>query len=46
MLWEPAGWEHSRSKSAEFLRQAWRWDGGGEKISVTVCGFSHSCAIY
>ena len=47
MLWEPAGWEHSGCNLAELRIRARVRGGGGEDISVTVCGgILRSCAIY
>ena len=47
MLWEPAGWEHSGCNLAELRTRARVRGGGGEDISVTVCGgILRSCAIY
>lgn len=39
-LREPAGCERSGGKSAESTVRARTGDGGGENISVTVCGAS------
>ena len=44
-LWEPAGWEHGKGKSAEPFIRARVKGGAAGNTRRTVCGTGRRCAI-